>query len=159
MNIGGAQEKEGLRASEWGITCHTLPDSPKISLLWMRVNFNPQQRDLEMILGQIWHVIPRFEALNKFLYHGISGLLFPCAPPRMPIDLRSKRCVIPNVYHALAGLQGVMTLRTPRTVEQVSRRGGGERTRTPTKPSQPKRSPPWTSTNHPHLISTRSDHY
>ena len=51
-----------------------LLQHPKIPLLWIRLNPNPQYRDLG-IMEQVWHVIPHFEALKKFFYNE-SDLLF-----------------------------------------------------------------------------------
>ena len=46
---------------------------PKNPLLWIRLNPNPQKRNLGM-MEQVWHVIPHFEALKSF--YNESDLLF-----------------------------------------------------------------------------------
>ena len=43
-----------------------LHHHPKIRLVWIRLNPNPHKRDFGMV-EQVWHVIPHFEALKKFL--------------------------------------------------------------------------------------------
>ena len=69
IDISGAQENEShfhyrniLRTWRY----QYLLNYSKISSLWIRLTHNPKYRDFGMI-EQVWHVIPHFEALKKFL--------------------------------------------------------------------------------------------
>ena len=59
---------------------------PQIPLLRIGIKPNPQERDFGM-MEQVWHVIPHFKALKKFLWWKWPS--FSCAQLRS-IDLSSK---------------------------------------------------------------------